>query len=44
MDAAAFLNRSGSGGTVTRFQAAALMGEAIGLPRLTGGEGRYYIY
>ena len=43
-DAAAFLNRSGSGVTVTRFQAAALMGEAIELPRLSGGEGRYYIY
>ena len=43
-DAAEFLDRRGSGVTVTRFQAASLAGETIRLPRLTGGEGRYYIY
>ena len=42
-DAAAFLNRCGSGLTVSRYQAAALMGETVALPRLTGGEGRYSI-
>ena len=42
-DAAAFLNRCGAGFTVTRYQAAALAGEAVALPRLTGGEGRYSI-
>ena len=42
-DAAAFLNRCGSCLTVTRYQAAALAGEAVALPRLTGGEGRYSI-
>ena len=43
-DAAEYLDRRGSSITVTRFQAAALAGEAVELPRLTGGEGRYYIY
>ena len=43
-DAAEFLDRRGSGITVTRYQAAMLAGEAVGLPRLSGGEGRYYIY
>lgn len=42
-DAAAFLDRCGSGLTVSRYQAAVLAGEAIALPRLTGGEGRYSI-
>ncbi len=43
-DAAEYLNRCGSGVTVTRLQAAMLAGETVSLPRLTGGEGRYYIY
>ena len=43
-DASEHLNRRKSNVTVTRFQAAMLAGEAVGLPRLTGGEGRYYIY
>lgn len=43
-DAADYLNRRGSGVTVTRVQAALLAGETVRLPRLTGGEGRYYIY
>ena len=42
-DAAAFLNHSGSGFTVSRYQAAGLAGEDVVLPRLTGGEGRYSI-
>ena len=42
-DAAAFLNRCGHGLTVSRYQAAVLAGEAVALPRLTGGEGRYSI-
>ena len=42
-DAAAFLDRCGSGLTVSRYQAAVLTGEATSLPRLTGGEGRYSI-
>lgn len=42
-DAAEFLDRHGSNVTVTRLQAAMLAGEAVRLPRLTGGEGRYLI-
>ena len=43
-DAAAFLNRHGSGVTVTRAQAAYLSGETVTLPLLAGGDGRYSIY
>ncbi|MBR4132455.1 MAG: hypothetical protein IKT99_05705 [Oscillospiraceae bacterium] len=42
-DAAAFLDRSGPGLSVSRYQASVLAGEDVVLPRLTGGEGRYSI-
>ena len=42
-DAALWLNRHGVNTTVSRLQAAWLTGEAISLPLLTGGEGRYEV-
>lgn len=42
-DASGWLNRHGVNTTVSRLQAAWLTGEAISLPQLQGGEGRYEI-
>ena len=42
-DASGWLSRHGVNATVSRIQAAWLMGETVSLPRLKGGEGRYEI-
>ena len=43
VDATPFLNRHASGVSISRLRSAYLTGEAIRLPCLTGGEGRYRI-